>query len=272
MCDAPAGRGEVVRAAPRPVTGQAADPIALEPVDEVVITTLVDNVCDALLTGDDRTTRAPFSAGTARAAQFESGSTTVGLMAEHGFSALVSVRRGTSTTTLLFDTGLSPDAMVTNASRLGADLSQIQAVVLSHGHFDHAGGLAGLAGHRATRSLPMVIHPLIWTRRRLAMPGREPRDMPALSRRALEGEGFPLIERRQPSLLADGRVLITGEVDRISDFEHGMPPPHQHPPWWCPGTAPAGVPSTAWQRHCRTPGSPAAAAHRSGSPRPEFLP
>jgi 7,8-dihydropterin-6-yl-methyl-4-(beta-D-ribofuranosyl)aminobenzene 5'-phosphate synthase len=51
--------------------------------------------------------------------------------------------------------------------------------------------------------------------------------MPALSRRALEAEGFALIERRQPSLLADGCVLITGEVDRTTDFEHGMPPAHQ---------------------------------------------
>jgi 7,8-dihydropterin-6-yl-methyl-4-(beta-D-ribofuranosyl)aminobenzene 5'-phosphate synthase len=149
------------------------------------------------------------------------------MMAEHGFSALVSVRRGASTTTLLFDTGLSPDAMVTNASRLGTDLSQIQAVVLSHGHFDHAGGLAGLAGKQGTRSLPMVVHPMVWTRRRLAVPGREPDELPTLSKRALEGEGFAVIERREPSLLADGCVLITGEVDRTTEFEHGMPPPHQ---------------------------------------------
>jgi 7,8-dihydropterin-6-yl-methyl-4-(beta-D-ribofuranosyl)aminobenzene 5'-phosphate synthase len=227
MCDAPASPRQVAAAAPRPVPGQAADPVALEPVDEIVITTLVDNVYDALLTGDDRTTRAPFRAGIAQAPQFEGGSTMVGLMAEHGFSALVSVRRGTTTTTLLFDTGLSPDAMMTNASRLGVDFSGVQAVVLSHGHFDHAGGLAGLAGRRGTRSLPMVIHPLIWTRRRLAVPGREPEEMPTLSRRALAGEGFALIERRQPSLLADGCVLITGEVDRTTDFEHGMPPSHQ---------------------------------------------
>ncbi|MDQ2874330.1 MAG: hypothetical protein M3Y33_05780 [Actinomycetota bacterium] len=101
------------------------------PADEVVITTLVDNVYDALLTGDDRTTRAPFRVGMARAAQFESESTTVRLMAQHGYSALVSVRRGSRTTTLLFDTGLSPDAMMTNASRLGVDFSGVQAVVLS---------------------------------------------------------------------------------------------------------------------------------------------
>ena len=227
MCDAPPDPRQVAAAVPRPVTGSAVDPVALEPVDEIVITTLVDNVYDGLLEGDERTTRAPLSAGLAEAPQFELGVTAVGLMAEHGFSALVSVRRGTTTTTLLFDTGLSPDAMVTNAGRIGADLSQIQAVVLSHGHFDHAGGLAGLAGKRGTRSLPMVVHPKIWTRRRLAVPGREPQELPTLSQRALESEGFAVIERREPSLLVDGCVLITGEVDRTTEFERGMPPPHQ---------------------------------------------
>ena len=148
-------------------------------------------------------------------------------MAEHGFSALVRVRRGDSTTTVLFDTGLSPDAMVTNADRLGVDLSAIQAVVLSHGHFDHAGGLAGLAGKQGPRSLPMVVHPFIWTRRRLAVPGREPEELPTLSKRALEGEGLTVIERRVPVVLVDGSVLITGEVDRTTEFERGMPPAHQ---------------------------------------------
>jgi 7,8-dihydropterin-6-yl-methyl-4-(beta-D-ribofuranosyl)aminobenzene 5'-phosphate synthase len=40
-------------------------------------------------------------------------------------------------------------------------------------------------------------------------------------------EGFDVIERRQPSLLLNGSVLITGEVDRTTDFERGMPPAHQ---------------------------------------------
>jgi hypothetical protein len=89
-------------------------------VDEVVVTTLVDNVYDALLGGQETITRAPFAAGIAQAPQFESGATQVGLMAEHGFSALVSVRTRSTITSVLFDTGLSPDAMVTNADRLGS--------------------------------------------------------------------------------------------------------------------------------------------------------
>lgn len=222
------GTGEDVRGAlPRAAPGPAVDPVSLEPVDEVVVTTLVDNTYDALLTGDDRTTRAPFTAGTATAPQFEGGTTTVGLMAEHGFSALVSVRRGDTSTRLLFDTGLSPDAMVVNADRLGNDLAAVQGVVLSHGHFDHAGGLAGLAGKKGARSLPMVVHPLVWTRRRLAVPGRDPDALPTLSKRTLDAEGFAVIERREPSLLVGDSVLITGEVDRTTDFERGMPPPHQ---------------------------------------------
>jgi 7,8-dihydropterin-6-yl-methyl-4-(beta-D-ribofuranosyl)aminobenzene 5'-phosphate synthase len=117
--------------------------------------------------------------------------------------------------------------MVTNADRLGIPLSDIQAVVLSHGHFDHAGGLAGLRRTLGARAMPMVVHPRAWTRRRLAIPGREPQELPTLSKRALAGEGFEVIERREPSLLVDGCVLITGEVDRVTEFERGMPPPHQ---------------------------------------------
>jgi 7,8-dihydropterin-6-yl-methyl-4-(beta-D-ribofuranosyl)aminobenzene 5'-phosphate synthase len=227
MCDGAADPGEALAATPRPAPGPAVDSIKLEPVDEVHITTLVDNVFDGLLDSDERTRRAGFGVGVTAATQFDGGKTSVGMVAEHGFAALVTVRRAGTETKLLFDTGLSPDAMVTNAERLGVDLSDVQGVVLSHGHFDHAGGLAGLAGRRGARALPMVVHPLVWTRRRLAIPGKETRELPTLSKRALGGEGFEVVERRQPSLLVDGCVLITGEVDRTTDFERGMPPAHQ---------------------------------------------
>ena len=128
---------------------------------------------------------------------------------------------------MLFDAGLSPDALVTNADRLQVDLSAVQGIVLSHGHFDHAGGLAGIARRLGRSRMPIVVHPYAWTRRRLAPPGAEPTELPTLDPRALAAEGFTLVERKQPSLLVDGCVLITGEVDRVTDYEHGMPPAHQ---------------------------------------------
>lgn len=63
-----------------------------------------------------------------------------GLIAEHGFSAYVEYRgRG-----VLFDCGPGPN-FLENARRLGIDLSQVETVVLSHSHYDHAGGFRDLA-------------------------------------------------------------------------------------------------------------------------------
>jgi 7,8-dihydropterin-6-yl-methyl-4-(beta-D-ribofuranosyl)aminobenzene 5'-phosphate synthase len=68
----------------------------------------------------------------------------------------------------------------------------------------------------------VLIHPEFWARRRLAIPGGEPFELPTTSRRALEGAGFEVIERRQPSFLFDRSVLITGEVDWVTGFEKGF--------------------------------------------------
>jgi 7,8-dihydropterin-6-yl-methyl-4-(beta-D-ribofuranosyl)aminobenzene 5'-phosphate synthase len=215
---------EAAWATPRAFEGAAIDPIALEPVDEVVVTMLVDNSYDALM-GNMGPARRPSMGRLPMVpdAVFEGGATTPGLLAEHGFSALVTVRRGERQHTLLFDTGVSPDGMATNFERLGLDVDAIEAVVLSHGHFDHAGGFAGLARLRGRSGLPIALHPLVWTHRRIALPGSTAWELPTLSRSALEGEGFTVIERREPSLLLGGCALITGEIDRTTEFERGMP-------------------------------------------------
>jgi 7,8-dihydropterin-6-yl-methyl-4-(beta-D-ribofuranosyl)aminobenzene 5'-phosphate synthase len=227
MCDDHDHLAEAVWSAPRAAEGPAVDPVTLPGADEVTVTTMVDNTFDALLPSADGITRAPMGAGRLAARQFADDEAIAGLRAEHGFSALVTVRSGNSSSTLLFDTGASPDALAVNAERLGIDLGAVQGVVLSHGHFDHAGGFDGLARLRGRSGLPLTVHPAVWTRRRLKLPGGRDLEMPTLSRGALEREGFEVIERRQPSLLADGGILITGEVDRITEFERGMPPQHQ---------------------------------------------
>jgi 7,8-dihydropterin-6-yl-methyl-4-(beta-D-ribofuranosyl)aminobenzene 5'-phosphate synthase len=71
-------------------------------------------------------------------------------------------------------------------------------------------------------NLPVVIHPEFWSRRRLVLPGVDPTELPSTSRSALEGAGFQIVEERRPSFLLDGSVLITGEVDRTTEFETGF--------------------------------------------------
>jgi 7,8-dihydropterin-6-yl-methyl-4-(beta-D-ribofuranosyl)aminobenzene 5'-phosphate synthase len=72
MCEESATAENIRAAAPAAVPGSAVDPITLKPVDEVVVTTLVDNVYDALLGGRETIIRAPLAAGIAQAPQFES--------------------------------------------------------------------------------------------------------------------------------------------------------------------------------------------------------
>ncbi len=136
---------------------------------------------------------------------------------------LVTVERGGAQHRILFDAGLSPDALVTNMLRLGLDPRDVEIIVLTHGRSDHTTSLDGFI-RDVGASLPVLIHPEFWNRRRLMIPGRDPVELPTTSRRALEGAGFTIIEERQPSFLLDGSVLITGEVDRTSRFEPGVPP------------------------------------------------
>src|SRR6201996_1729117 len=205
MCDDHGHAAESAAwSAPRAVEGTAVDPVTLPEADEVAVTTMVDNTFDALLASADGVARAPAGSGRVAAPQFAGGETVAGLRAEHGFSALVTVRTGNTSSTLLFDAGASPDALAVNAERLGIDVGGLQGVVLSHGHFDHAGGFDGLARLRGRSGLPLTVHPAIWTRRRLQLPGGQVQAMPTLSRGALEREGFQVIERRQASLLVGG--------------------------------------------------------------------
>ncbi len=106
---------------------------------------------------------------------------------------------------------------------LEIDPETVETVVLSHGHFDHTAGLDGFVRAVGRANVPVVIHPEFWSRRRLVLPGREPWEMPSTSRGALEGSGFQIVEERQPSFLFERSLLVTGEVDRTTDFERGFP-------------------------------------------------
>ncbi len=220
---------EVIAATPRPdPEADLVDPVALSPVDAVRLTTLIDNQTDLLLADMGPVKRTSLLDIGARGpglatSMLDTGSGPDAPVAQHGFAMLVTVTRAGHDHHLLFDSGMTPDGLIDNMRRLGLSPGDIEIVVLSHGHTDHVAGLDGLARAVGPANLPLVVHPGVWTRRRLAVPGRDPVRLPALSRAALTGAGFEIVERRQPSLLFDGSVLITGEVDRVTPFERGLP-------------------------------------------------
>ncbi len=197
--------------------------IQLEPVDDVVVTTLIDNVTDVFMPDQGPARRPALTAGPTRSAATLEGLAPDSLLAEHGFSVLITVRRAEQRHRLLFDAGVTPDGLVENMRRLEVDPTELEAIVCSHGHFDHTTGLDGLIRRLGRTHLPVLIHPDFWNRRRLVIPGGRLFELPTTSRAALQGAGFQIIEDRQPSFLFNGSVLVTGEVDRTSEYEFGFP-------------------------------------------------
>jgi len=200
--------------------------VPLDPVDSVTITTLVDNAADLLLPDQGPAKRPGLGGREAPrlpAAFLEGGETFDVPLAEHGFSALVTIRNDGRERRVLFDAGLTPNGLAENMRRLSLSSQGIEAIVLSHGHFDHTTGLDGLVRALGCPNLPVTIHAEFWTRRRIALPGREPFEFPSTSKSALREAGFDIIEEEQPSLLLDGSLLVTGEVERTTAFERGFP-------------------------------------------------
>jgi 7,8-dihydropterin-6-yl-methyl-4-(beta-D-ribofuranosyl)aminobenzene 5'-phosphate synthase len=197
MDDSPANLAAAVRHDVEP-----AIEIDLEPVDSVTVVILMDNVTDALMTDHGPARRFDLTRSPWRPlAMMAEGRVPDALIAEHGFSALVTVTKAGQEHRFLFDAGTSPDGVTENMRRLDIDPSSIEAIVCSHGHFDHTTGIDGLIRTVGQLNLPVLIHPHFWRQRRLQLPGREPREIPTTSRAALVGAGFDIIEERQPSFL-----------------------------------------------------------------------
>jgi 7,8-dihydropterin-6-yl-methyl-4-(beta-D-ribofuranosyl)aminobenzene 5'-phosphate synthase len=183
---------------------------SLGEVDRVAITTVVDNYID-ILRQDEKVARR-FSAFAARQVP--------DLRAEHGLAHFVEIIRGRDITRIAFDFGPSDTALTHNFRVLGLDPGTIDLLALSHGHYDHWGGLGGMlrtyrrAMKKAVTFYAGEDHFLPrWTQR-----GNDRVSMGRLHRDEIERYDIQVESVRAPLLVADG-VLLSGEMHEQEAFE-----------------------------------------------------
>lgn len=193
--------------------------IRLKEAERLEICVLVDNYSDLFLRDSERIKRMRTLPPSAP-------------MAEPGFSCLVRVVSDTAGHTVLFDAGISGTCLLHNAGilssslavatgQIGVQIGNVEAVVLSHGHFDHFGGLAGFFSQRQEPA-PVYLHPGALVPRR-AVRGEMRVEMPALNEAALAGAGAVFHKQAGARTIASDLILVSGEVARTNDFEKGMP-------------------------------------------------
>lgn len=195
----------------------------MQPVDGVTVHVVVDN------TTDMQSRRPPHVVSemtVLREAGMEELAGENLCSAHHGLSLMVTVATGDEQHSVLFDGGPDGYAIERNSRRMGLNLGQIEAVVLSHGHYDHSGGLpAALRLIREAnegRTVPLHLHPGAFVRRGRLLPDGQVLPMAETpSPAAFEGMGAHVFASGEAQELLGGRFALSGEIPRVS-FERGL--------------------------------------------------
>jgi 7,8-dihydropterin-6-yl-methyl-4-(beta-D-ribofuranosyl)aminobenzene 5'-phosphate synthase len=137
-----------------------------------------------------------------------------GLLAEHGLSFWIEI----GSRRILFDTGQT-NILLHNAHGLGIDLNTVDAIVLSHGHYDHVGGLRRIL--EIAPAVPVYLHPQA-LETKFACSGKQSRQI------GMERDVAQVLERHIHDGLGSftnacvevlSGVWATGEIPRRSAFE-----------------------------------------------------
>lgn len=152
------------------------------------------------------------------------------LQNEWGLSLHLESRQGEGTRQILIDFGYTPQTLNNNLELLGIDPAQLDAMMLSHGHYDHFGGLNGfLAQHqgRLKKGLPFYLGGEECFCTREAGVGDSAGDFGSLDRQAIANAGLKVLYADQPSVIA-GHAFSTGGIARTS-FEKVLAPSRMKP-------------------------------------------
>jgi 7,8-dihydropterin-6-yl-methyl-4-(beta-D-ribofuranosyl)aminobenzene 5'-phosphate synthase len=143
------------------------------------------------------------------------------LVAAHGLAYLVTLNHQGKTSRILMDAANAPLPLFNNLEALEHDINEIDAVVLSHGHPDHYGGLLEFLTKRTGPSIPVYLHKDVFLPKVLVTP--RGRIGPwVLDLDQLVAAGVELHENQGAELVL-GQALLTGTVETTTAFEKPLP-------------------------------------------------
>jgi len=138
------------------------------------------------------------------------------VLAMHGLSVFLDLGISQDRMKLLWDTGASSEVLLHNADALNIRLQNLDMICLSHGHYDHTGGLMGVL-KRIGRRVCVLAHPDIFLPKLKNRSALKFIGLP-FSRAEAEAAGANFLEARSPVEIAPG-FTSTGQVPRIESFE-----------------------------------------------------
>ena len=196
--------------------------VVLKEVDSVEITSLMDNTVDFFSTHPNKDVHKVREWTRSRMGVEWTKKHFRLPFAEHGFSVMIKILSRENHYTILFDTGQSPEGVVINAKRMGIELSDVECIVLSHGHYDHFGGLVNVSKIINRKNLRIIVHDDMFKIRGVINPDGSIRK---LLRFPSENQVAPAkyVKTKHPTLLLDDIILVSGEIPRQTGFEKGFP-------------------------------------------------
>jgi 7,8-dihydropterin-6-yl-methyl-4-(beta-D-ribofuranosyl)aminobenzene 5'-phosphate synthase len=203
----------------------------LEPVDRLEVHVLVDNVTDSLSTVPEFVETEFAGLTRRRGASWVLGGSCL-CCAAHGLACLVTVSKGTERRSLLFDSGPEDRTFEQNVSRLGVELGAVEAIVLSHGHWDHGGGMLRalqlIRDRNGGAEVPYYAHPDMFRTRATRLASDKMRlmeDVPSVE--ALTTHGARVVNTREAQMILGGMAYVSGEIPRLTPFERGLKGQHR---------------------------------------------
>jgi 7,8-dihydropterin-6-yl-methyl-4-(beta-D-ribofuranosyl)aminobenzene 5'-phosphate synthase len=140
-------------------------------------------------------------------------------LGQHGISFLLTCEREGDVRNVLVDVAQHPDALIENVKRMQINLSCIDAVVLTHCHYDHTRGVAKILREIGKNDIPVIAHPDIFRAHFISDPCLRPIGVMDGDRRAdIESSGGSLFLAENELEIMPG-LISTGEVERLTDFE-----------------------------------------------------